>query len=99
MTTGTSAEAQAFKRACSCFGLSRYLYCFDGVWVDLDERKQPKSMPPLPGWATPAGWAQGRGPISFPSRGSLVFRVSTRQEHGSHLQSPAFHLGDPTPYC
>ena len=23
---GTSAEAQAFKRACSCFGLGRYLY-------------------------------------------------------------------------
>jgi len=22
---GTSAEAQAFKRACSCFGLGRYL--------------------------------------------------------------------------
>ena len=35
---GTSAEAQAFKRACSCFGLGRYLYYFDGVWVDLDER-------------------------------------------------------------
>ena len=59
---GTSAEAQAFKRACSCFGLGRYLYCFDGVWVDLDERKRPKSIPPLPGWATPAGWAQGLRP-------------------------------------
>jgi len=23
---GTAAEAQAFKRACSCFGLGRYLY-------------------------------------------------------------------------
>ena len=34
---GTSAEAQAFKRACACFGLGRYLYYFDGVWVDLDE--------------------------------------------------------------
>jgi len=26
---GTSAEAQAFKRACSCFGLGRYLYYFE----------------------------------------------------------------------
>ena len=28
---GTAAEAQAFKRACSCFGLGRYLYYFTGV--------------------------------------------------------------------
>jgi len=28
---GTSAEAQAFKRACACFGLGRYLYYFSGV--------------------------------------------------------------------
>jgi len=46
---GTGAEAQAFKRACSCFGLGRYLYYYDGVWVDLDERKRPKSIPLLPG--------------------------------------------------
>jgi hypothetical protein len=59
---GTSAEAQAFKRACSCFGLGRYLYYYDGVWVDLDERKRPKSIPVLPGWATPAGWTQGLRP-------------------------------------
>jgi hypothetical protein len=31
---GTAAEAQAFKRACSCFGLGRYLHRF----TDLDER-------------------------------------------------------------
>jgi hypothetical protein len=50
---GTSAEAQAFKRACSCFGLGRYLYDLDGNWVDLDERKQPLSRPRLPAWALP----------------------------------------------
>ena len=50
---GTSAEAQAFKRACSCFGLGRYLYDLDGNWVDLDERKQPLSRPRLPDWALP----------------------------------------------
>jgi hypothetical protein len=59
---GTSAEAQAFKRACSCFGLGRYLYHFSGVWVDLDERKRPKSIPRLFGWATPQGWRQGLKP-------------------------------------
>src|SRR6266852_4557867 len=55
-------EAQAFKRACSCFGLGRYLYYFTGVWVDLDERKRPKSTPRLFGWATPQGWRQGLRP-------------------------------------
>src|SRR5437868_10210493 len=59
---GTSAEAQAFKRACSCFGLGRYLYYFTGTWVDLDERKRPKSVPQLVGWATPAGWQGGLRP-------------------------------------
>ena len=55
-------EAQAFKRACSCFGLGRYLYYFAGVWVDLDERKRPKSVPKLFGWATPQGWREGQRP-------------------------------------
>jgi len=31
---GTAAEAQAFKRACSCFGLGRYLYDLeDSGWI------------------------------------------------------------------
>lgn len=59
---GTSAEAQAFKRSASCFGLGRYLYYFTGTWVDLDQRKRPKSVPQLADWATPAGWRQGLRP-------------------------------------
>src|SRR5713101_124145 len=59
---GTAAEAQSFKRACTCFGLGRYLYYFTGVWVDLDERKRPRSVPQLAGWATPAGWREGLRP-------------------------------------
>ena len=51
----TSAEAQAFKRACSCFGLGRYFYDFAEMWVDVDEHKQPKSIPTLPSWALPKG--------------------------------------------
>ena len=58
----TAAEAQAFKRAASCFGLGRYLYHFTGTWVDLDERKHPKSTPRLFGWPTPQGWRQGLRP-------------------------------------
>src|SRR6266849_5508406 len=59
---GTSAEAQAFKRACSCFGLGRYLYYFTGTWVDLDDRKRPKTVPKLVDWATPEGWRRGLRP-------------------------------------
>jgi hypothetical protein len=59
---GTAAEAQAFKRSCACFGLGRYLYHFTGTWVDLDDRKRPRTIPKLAGWATPEGWRQGLRP-------------------------------------
>jgi hypothetical protein len=49
----TSAEAQAFKRACSNFGLGRYFYNFSEMWVDLDEYKRPRELPRLPSWALP----------------------------------------------
>jgi hypothetical protein len=51
--TGTAAEAPAFKRACSCFGLGPYLYDLEGQWVDLDEKKRPLETPRLPDWARP----------------------------------------------
>jgi hypothetical protein len=60
----TAAEAQSFKRACSCFGLGRYLYYFSGTWVDLDDRKRPGSIPKLPDWATPEGWRRGLRPYA-----------------------------------
>ena len=41
----TSADAQAFKRACSCFGLGRYFYDIQAVWVDLDQNRQPVKPP------------------------------------------------------
>lgn len=37
----TAAEAQAFKRSLSCFGLGRYLYDIDGEWVGLDQHGAP----------------------------------------------------------
>lgn len=67
---GTSAEAQAFKRASSCFGLGRYLYYFTGVWVDIDDRKRPKKVPTLPEWATPDGWRNGLRPHKDSNRSS-----------------------------
>lgn len=53
----TRAEAQAFKRACACFGLGRYLYDLDKAWVDLDQYNRPIHTPNLPDWALP-GYAQ-----------------------------------------
>lgn len=37
---GTTAEAQAFKRACAMFGLGRYLYNLPSLWVDYDAPNQ-----------------------------------------------------------
>ncbi len=51
----TRAEAQAFKRACACFGLGRYLYDLDTVWVELDQYNRPVRTPALPAWALPSG--------------------------------------------
>jgi hypothetical protein len=62
---GTSAEAQAFKRACSCFGLGRYLYYFTGVWVDIDGRQRFQETPEVVGWATPNGWRSGLRPLQL----------------------------------
>jgi hypothetical protein len=46
---GTVAEAQAFKRACSKFGLGRYLYELPVQWMDFDEEKNRlKETPDIP---------------------------------------------------
>jgi hypothetical protein len=58
----TSADAQAFKRACACFGLGRYFYDFIPVWIDLDQNRQPKKVPLLPAWAVPENWRKGKRP-------------------------------------
>ena len=74
----TSADAQAFKRACSCFGLGRYFYDIAPIWVDLDQNRQPARTPVLSAWALPENWRKGMRPSSGngdggpkqPSRGS-----------------------------
>ena len=58
----TSADAQAFKRACSCFGLGRYFYDIPAVWVDLDQNRQPLRTPALSAWALPENWRKGMRP-------------------------------------
>jgi len=55
-------EAQAFKRACSCFGLGRCFYDFDAPWVDLDDKGRPKKAPTVPSWLIPENWRKGARP-------------------------------------
>jgi hypothetical protein len=66
----TVADAQAFKRACACFGLGRYFYEFQGSWVDLDQNQQPKRIPALPAWAIPENWRKGNRPPGRNGNGS-----------------------------
>jgi hypothetical protein len=68
----TGAEAQAFKRALSLFGLGRYLYDLDGEWVELDPHGLPTKIPKLPRWATPNGWLAGLRPKPRRNRQALV---------------------------
>jgi hypothetical protein len=55
----TSADAPAFKRACSCFGLGRHFYDIPAIWVDLDQNRQPRRTPELFAWALPENWRKG----------------------------------------
>jgi hypothetical protein len=79
----TSAEAQAFKRSCACFGLGRYLYHFEGDWVDLDNRKRPRNTPRLPAWATPDGWQKGLRPNAATAESASGSREITREKSNS----------------
>ena len=64
--SATRAEAQAFKRACACFGLGRYLYDLDKIWEDLDQYNRPVRNPNLPDWALPAHARRQTQPQSRP---------------------------------
>jgi hypothetical protein len=77
----TAADAQAFKRACSCFGLGRYLYSFGETWVNLNGRGEPVALPVLPAWALPPGVTAQ--PISGPAvdvRGPVDHKLSAEIE-------------------
>jgi hypothetical protein len=54
--TATSAVAQSFKRACTAFGVGRYLYFLPQVWCDYDSHSRKiAAAPVLPSWAKPGG--------------------------------------------
>lgn len=92
----TSADAQAFKRACSCFGLGRYFYDIAPIWVDLDQNRHPVRTPVLSAWALPENWRKGMRPASGhgdsgpkqPSRGSS-YNGANGKGGGKSVSAPA----------
>ena len=88
----TSAQAQAFKRACICFGLGRYLYNFAEMWVPLNQYRQPINLPPLPQWALPkSGAIDGKSS----TRPSNVQRGPVDQKTTAKIEGFRRILGDP----
>jgi hypothetical protein len=91
----TAAEAQAFKRACSCFGLGRYLYNFTEMWVRLNEFRQPAEYPRLPQWALPKGNNTGKSHPAAGSRPPAVQRGPIDQKTTVRIEGFRRILGDP----
>jgi hypothetical protein len=87
----TRAEAQAFKRACSCFGLGRYFYDFAEMWVDLDDYGHPKNIPNLPKWALPAGVV----PIKEPEQIRKTASGPTAAQSATRTTKPATTMPAP----
>jgi hypothetical protein len=86
---GTSAEAQAFKRACSCFGLGRYLYNLSGIWVELDEHGHSAETPQLGAWATPEGWRKGLRPLPHGESGAVKPAAAAEKKKNSRPEEPS----------
>jgi hypothetical protein len=92
----TAAEAQAFKRAASCFGLGRYLYNLPETWVPLDGQGKPTRLPALPNWALPkANPATGKTNPACGPRPPVVQRGPIDQETTAKIEGFRRTLGDP----
>ncbi len=89
-------EAQAFKRAASCFGLGRYLYNLPETWVDLDGQGRPTRLPALPNWALPkAKSATGKTNPACGPRPPEVQRGPIDQKTTAKIEGFRRVLGDP----
>ena len=60
-----------------------------GTWVDLDERKRPKSVPRLADWATPEGWQRGLRPYT-----ESASKLSERTTAGSNGNGDGHNSGE-----
>jgi hypothetical protein len=91
----TTAEAQAFKRAASCYGLGRYLYNFAEMWVPLDEYRQPVEFPKLPNWALPKGSVPTKSHPASGSRPPAAQQGPIDQKTTVRIEGFRLILGDP----
>ncbi len=91
----TAAEAQAFKRAASCYGLGRYLYDLAEMWVPLNEHRQPIQIPTLPQWALPKSGTSGKVHPSAGQRPPQVQRGPIDQQTTGKIEGFRRILGDP----
>jgi hypothetical protein len=71
---GTAAEAQAFKRACSKFGVGRHLYDLAAPWVRYDEESKKLRETPRLRLKGSAGRDHDAGQ-SMPGRGATTAHV------------------------
>ena len=92
----TSAEAQAFKRACSCFGLGRYFYDFDAPWVDIDDKSRPKKSPTVPAWMVPENWRKSQRPSGTAVASSQPAGQSNGGSNGAATSSHRNGNGTPS---
>src|SRR6266568_187239 len=90
----TAAEAQAFKRSASCFGLGRYLYNLSEIWIPLDEHRRPIEYPMLPDWALPKCAGDSDRGESGTKRGS-VHHGPIDQKVTTKIEGLRGRLGDP----
>jgi hypothetical protein len=92
----TSAEAQAFKRSASCFGLGRYLYNLPETWVTLDGQGKLTRLPALPNWALPkVNAAIGKTNPACGPRPPVVQRGPIDQQTTATIEGFRRILGDP----
>jgi hypothetical protein len=91
----TAAEAQAFKRACSCFGLGRYLYNFTEMWVPLNKYRHLSEYPKLPAWALPNGTMPAKSHPASGSRPTAAQRGPIDQKTTVRIEGFQRILGDP----
>lgn len=93
---GTVAEAQAFKRTCSKFGLGRYLYDLPLMWVEYDEEKgRLKDTPEIPAKYLP-GAKPNFNPIN--ASGEVAYEVGPTllsPERAAAMSSELVKIGYP----
>ena len=96
--TGTEAWAQAFKRACSQFGLGRYLYDLDKEWVPFNPQKKLIDLDAAGKRAIVRKMYQKAGIIEKASeKPAMVSTSSTSTTNGKETPAPSGDVVEASP--